>query len=120
MEVLMRATSRSPRRYRLDILARRVVAMMALTVIACSDGANVIAIPAETRLSFLVSNDLIAPISIAIDGSPYAILSRGSSTQLTVSSRSRLVWTSAKPKDVHGQQIVDDIGEVKIDVARIG
>jgi hypothetical protein len=73
--------------------------------------------PGEYPVRFDVSNSLQAPVAIRIDGVPYANLSGGASTNLTVSSRSRtLTWTSAKPMDSDGTPIPDDIPEVAISI----
>lgn len=71
-------------------------------------------------LRFVVSNQLAAPVTIAVDGTPIAGLQGGGSTGLTVSSAAQwLTWTSAKPMDSRGQPIPDDITEVRISVAGI-
>ena len=90
----------------------------ALLVVACSDGVT----PAQGDfpVRFLVSNALISPVTVSIDGTPYAILTSGKSTQLTVSSQAQwLTWTSAKPAGSDGQPFLDDIGEVKVPISGI-
>jgi len=72
--------------------------------------------PTEFTAQFIATNRLIAPVTILVDGSPYAILSRGTSTPLTLSSRARVTWTSAKPADAHGHMIPDQIGEIRVSV----
>lgn len=68
-----------------------------------------------------VVNNLIAPISISVDGVPIVGLQGGASSGVTVSSASKvLMWTSAKPVDTEGRLIADDIGEVKVAVATLG
>jgi hypothetical protein len=90
----------------------------ALLVVACSDGAT--SVQGDFVERFLVSNALIAPVTVSIDGTAYAILTSGKSTQLAVSSRAQwLTWTSAKPAGPDGQPFVDDIGEVKIPISGI-
>jgi hypothetical protein len=70
----------------------------------------------EFKVQFIATNRLIAPVTILVDGSPYAILSKGTSTPLTLSSRALVTWTSAKPADAHGQMIPDQIGEIRVSV----
>jgi hypothetical protein len=74
----------------------------------------------SARVTFGVSNSLVAPVTLSVDGMPYAIMTSGSSTTLTVSAEAQwLTWTSAKPKDADGNMIPDDIGQVRIAVAGI-
>jgi hypothetical protein len=90
----------------------------ALLVVACSDGAT--SAQGDFMVRFLVSNALIAPVTVSIDGTAYAILTTGKSTQLTVSSRAQwLTWTSAKPAGSDGLPFLDDIGEVRIPISGI-
>lgn len=71
-------------------------------------------------IRFQVTNALIAPVTVSIDGSPYAILSNGKATSITVPPRALwLSWTSAKPAGPDGAPIPDQIGEVKIAVSGI-
>jgi hypothetical protein len=77
--------------------------------------------PGVFLIHFQVTNDLIAPVTVAIDGTPVAILSSGKGAPLTVSSSAQwLTWTSAKPAGADGVPIPDHIGEVKIPVSGIG
>src|SRR5512146_909768 len=76
--------------------------------------------PGDFRIHSQVTNDLIAPLTVAIDGTRVAILSSGKGTSLTVSSSAQwLTWTSAKPAGADGVPIPDQIGEVKIPVSGI-
>lgn len=76
--------------------------------------------PGMSRATFTVSNSLIAPITLSVDGNPYAIITGGSTTSVTVPPNAQwLTWTSAKPKDAEGNRIPDDIGEVRVAVAGI-
>ena len=76
--------------------------------------------PGDFPIHFQVTNDLIAPVTVAIDGTPVAILSSGKGVPLTVSSSAQwLTWTSAKPAGADGVPIPDQIGEVKIPVSGI-
>ena len=85
---------------------------------ACS-GDSVI-VPAQTGpVTFRAANDLVAPVTVKVDGQPYLILSSGRSTQVTLPANTRLTWTSAKPADAHGQLIPDEIGEQTVDVSSI-
>lgn len=71
--------------------------------------------PAEFPVQLIISNRLVAPVSVAIDGTPLVGLQGGAGSAVTVSSRAQwLTWTSAKPMDARGQPIQDDIGEVKV------
>ena len=77
-------------------------------------------VPTQTGpVTFRAANDLIAPVTIKVDGQPYLILSSGRSTQVTLPANTRLTWTSAKPADAHGQMIPDEIGEQTVDVSSI-
>ena len=69
---------------------------------------------------FPVSNRLVAPVTISVDGVPSVVLQGGGSGNLTVSSTAQwLTWVSAKAVDSRGQLIPDDIGEVRISVSGI-
>lgn len=70
---------------------------------------------------FQVVNALLAPVTIAIDDTAYAILSNGKSIGLAVSPKAQwLTWTSSKPTDSTGVPILDDIGQVRVRVSGIG
>ena len=85
---------------------------------ACSGDS--VTVPLQTGpVTFRAANDLIAPVTIRVDGQPYVILSSGRSTQLTLPANTRLTWTSAKPADAQGQLIPDEIGEQTVDVSSI-
>lgn len=75
--------------------------------------------PQTGPVTFRAANDLVAPVTIKVDGEPYLILSPGRSTQVTLPANTRLTWTSAKPADAHGQMIPDEIGEQTVDVSSI-
>jgi len=92
--------------------------LVVLPLVACSGGSESMA-PSEFTVRFTATNDLLAPITFLVDGSPYAILSTGRSTGLTVSSKAHVIWISAKPADSRGQPIPDEIGEVSVSVAAI-
>ena len=86
---------------------------------ACK-GDGVTSVQGDFPVRFQISNALISPVTVSIDGTPYTILSNGKSIQLTVSSRAQwLTWTSAKAAGADGQPFPDDIGEVKIPVSGI-
>jgi hypothetical protein len=87
-------------------------------VTGCSGDATTMA-PAEFSVRFVATNDLLAPVTILVDGSPYAILNNGRSVNLNLSSKARVTWTSAKPADANGQMIPDQIGEVNVAVTAI-
>ena len=77
-------------------------------------------VPTQTGpVTFRAANDLIAPVTIRVNGEPYLILSFGRSTQVTLPANTKLTWTSAKPADAHGQMIPDEIGEQTVDVSSI-
>ena len=97
---------------------RLVVLPVAVLVAGCG-GDTSVAAPAEFNVRFVATNDLLAPVTILVDGSPYAILSNGKSVNLSLSSKARVTWTSAKPADANGQMIPDQIGEVNVAVTAI-
>ena len=89
-------------------------------VVGCQGADSTAAPTGAYRVTFAVSNLLIAPVTIFVDGNPYAVISGGSSMSLTVSADAQwLTWTSAKPKDANGNMIPDDIGIVRVSVAGI-
>ena len=70
---------------------------------------------------FVVTNRLLAPITVAIDDNVTAIITNGKTTGITAASSAQwLTWTSAKPADVHGAEIPDDIRKQRIGVPAIG
>ena len=74
----------------------------------------------DVPFRFQVTNALIAPVTVSVDGTPYAILNNGKGTSLTVPPRAQwLTWTSAKPAGPDGVAIPDQIGEVKIPISGI-
>ena len=75
--------------------------------------------PNDSSVTFTVANDLIAPVTITVGGSPYAILGSGGSMQMTLPANTRLVWTSAKPADSYGNKIDDQVGDITVSVAAI-
>jgi hypothetical protein len=77
-------------------------------------------LPTAFPVHFVVSNALLAPVTISIDGVQYAIIGHGRDAELSVLSTQMLTWTSAKPADAAGRLIPDDIGEVRVSVAGIG
>jgi len=87
-------------------------------VAACGDEGTMV--PTQTGpVTFRAANDLIAPVTVKVNGEPYLILSSGRSTQVTLPANTRLTWTSAKPADSQGQMIPDEIGEQTVDVSSI-
>jgi hypothetical protein len=95
------------------------LAVALLAVAACDDAAT--SVPADFRVRFLVSNALLSPVTVAVDGTAYFGLTSGKSSGLTASSTAEwLTWTSAKPTDSNGVPIPDDIGEVRIPMSGIG
>jgi hypothetical protein len=86
-----------------------------VVLVACGE-VTALPLPAEFNVRFVATNDLLAPVTILVDGSPYAIISYGRSVNLSLLSTARVTWTSAKPADVNGQMIPDQIGEVNVAV----
>jgi hypothetical protein len=69
-------------------------------------------------MRFEVTNALVAPVTLSVDGTPALILDGGSSSALTAPPGARtLTWTTAKPTDVRGTPIPDDIGDVRVPLA---
>lgn len=98
---------------------RRLTALLGvLPLLACGGASDSVA-PSEFTVRFTATNDLLAPVTFLVDGSPYAILSNGVSTGLVLSSKAHVTWISAKPADSHGQPIPDEIGEVTVSVPAI-
>lgn len=91
--------------------------LLILVLGACQGEAT--SAPNDSQVAFSVVNDLIAPVTITIDGSPYAIVGGGGSIQLRLPANTRLVWTSAKPADSHGNKIDDQVGDITVNVAAI-
>jgi hypothetical protein len=99
---------------------RSRVAIVLLALVAACGSARDMSGPAEFPVRLIVSNNLIAPVTMSVDGVPQLGLQSGKSSGLTVSSTAQwLTWTSAKPMDSDGKPIPDDIGEVKIAIAGI-
>jgi len=98
----------------------RIAATLVLIgLLSACDGDNVES-PADFPVQFAVVNNLIAPVSVQVDGAPLLGLLGGTSASLTVSSKSQWVtWTSSKPLDDAGVQIPDDIGEITQSVGGI-
>lgn len=93
---------------------------MLVAPIGGCDGARATS-TAAVPLRFLITNHLLAPVQVSVDGAPAIGLNSGASGGITVPSTAwSLTWTSAKPTDAEGHPIPDDIGEVKIAVAAIG
>jgi hypothetical protein len=103
-------------RHRLPLLS----ALLAVALLAaCGDGSGASG-PNTHQVSFVVTNDLVAPVTVAVDGTAQVILSSGGSAPITVPSTAQtLTWTSAKPLDSQRRQIPDDIGEVVVPISRI-
>jgi hypothetical protein len=92
------------------------LAVMGLTLVASCQSDRAMA-STEFPVRVVIQNELLAPVTISVDGTPHAGIRGGSSTGLTVSSTAQwLSWISAKPMDAHGQPIPDDINEVKVPV----
>jgi hypothetical protein len=102
--------------------ARALLAALLAVCAACGGGATDVPSTSTTEpLRFQVSNALIAPVVVRVDGDPLVILSAGASSGVGVRRSAQwLTWTSAKPTDVAGRPIPDDIGEVRMRVAGVG
>jgi hypothetical protein len=98
---------------------RFLPATIVVACVASCGGNGTTSLVDNSPVRFVVANDLIAPITILVDGSPYAILSTGGSSQLTVRPTAELTWTSAKPADANGEPIPDQIGLIRVTVPGI-
>ena len=99
-------------------LQRLGAPLFVLALAACGGAGDPMG-PTEFTVRFTATNDLLAPVTFLVDGSPYAILSTGRSTGLNLSSKAHVTWISAKPADAHGDPIPDQIGEVTVSVPAI-
>lgn len=94
--------------------------MLVLSLAAACAGARDTSGPAREPVRFIISNNLIAPVTVSVDGVPQVGLQGGKQSGLAVPASAQwLTWVSAKPMDSRGQPIPDDIGEVRIAVAAI-
>jgi len=98
------------------VLLRRVILTTIVTACVGCDSIDSVTNPdADFPITVTVSNKLVAPVTISVDGDAIIGLSGGASSQLTVSSKTQwLTWISAKPMDSEGHPIQDDLGEVKV------
>lgn len=95
-------------------------AVLLVLASACGDPAGVSDPSSAGIVRFLVTNHLGAPVTIAVDDTVAVILNSGASSGLAVSSAAQwLTWTSAKPTDISGMPITDDIGAVRLRVSGI-
>ncbi|MDB4914607.1 MAG: hypothetical protein JWM95_2251 [Gemmatimonadetes bacterium] len=87
---------------------------------SCSDPVAVSDQSSAGVVRFIVSNQLAAPVTIAVDDTFALILFSGASSGLAVSPSAQwLTWTSAKPTDTTGTPIADEIGAVRLRVSGI-
>ena len=96
--------------------------MIALVLCAGCDGdlASVSDHPGTGVVRFIVSNQLAAPVTIAVDDTVALILISGASGGLAVSPAAQwLTWTSSKPTESTGTPIADDIHTVRLSVSGI-
>src|SRR5258708_35162030 len=69
-------------------------------------------------IRFSLSNQLLAPVTLSVDGEPHVSLLGGGSANVAVPSTARwLSWTSAKPAGADRVPISHDLREVKVSVA---
>ncbi|HEU4994882.1 MAG TPA: hypothetical protein VFT29_08680 [Gemmatimonadaceae bacterium] len=92
-----------------------VGAILLIAQASACNGESVAGATAAIPETFTVFNNLIAPVTISLDGKPYLWVDAGGSTSFSMpSTTQRLTWVSAKPLDAHGTPIFDDIGSVTI------
>lgn len=102
------------------LVAAALAVVLVAPIVGC-DGGRTTSAPDVSPLRFLLTNHLVAPVEVSVDGVPAIGLKGGASAGITVPSTARsLTWTSAKPTDAEGHPIPDDLGEVKIAVGGIG
>jgi hypothetical protein len=95
------------------LVSRPTGALIAATLAACGGTTDPPRATGDAPVRFTVTNALIAPVTLRVDGAPMIILVGGSSSSVGVPrSAQRLTWVSAKPTDAAGRQIPDDIGEI--------
>jgi hypothetical protein len=95
--------------------------MLAAVAGGCESDSGTASGPVDSALRFVVTNQLLAPVVIAIDDTATLYLIGGQSGGLAVSRRAQwLTWTSSKPTDFSGTPIPDDIGKVTVRVSGIG
>jgi hypothetical protein len=95
-------------------------AILLVLVGGCGGAAGVTDHHVDPIVRFVVTNQLEAPVTIAIDDTVALILASGQHSGLAVSPTAQwLTWTSAKPTDSAGAQIPDGIGRVKLRVSGI-
>ena len=103
------------------MLSRNLV-VVAVTTFGAACGRSPVA-PEGTptfAIRFSLANQLLAPVTVAVDGVPHVALLGGGSTNVAVPATAKwLTWTSAKPSNAGGVPIPDDVGEVKIAVSGI-
>lgn len=88
-------------------------------VSSCSGGTPT-STPGDVRFRFAVTNDLIAPVTVAVDDTPVVILAGGAASPVAVRQSARqLSWISAKTTDASGRPIPDDLDTVRMSVGTI-
>ena len=99
---------------------RIIAAILVALVSGCASDQSTASGPGDSAVRFIVANQLLAPVTIAIDDTVSLILSNGQSSGMAVPRSAQwLTWTSAKPTDANGTPIPDDIGKVRIRVSGI-
>jgi hypothetical protein len=108
---------RSTRGRHRPVSLANLVMLTVVTLGAACDGRSTLSEASASPIRFSVSNQLIAPVTISVDGVPHVAMLGGGSANVAVPATAKWVsWTSAKPAGPDGVPIPDDIGEVKISV----
>ena len=101
-------------------IAAALAVVLVAPMIGC-DGGRATSPGDGSPLRFLITNHLVAPVEVSVDGVPAIGLRGGATAGIAVPSTAQsLTWTSAKPTDTEGRPIPDDLGEVKVAVGGIG
>lgn len=89
-------------------------------LLACGGDGRSTFEPGDGLVRFTVTNDLAAPITMSLDGSPYMGIAPGASSGVAIPvSARRLTWISAKTTDAAGTPIPDDIDTVVVSVGGV-
>src|SRR5436309_6982048 len=92
-----------------SIPSRNLVAMTLVTISAACGRTPVSPEAPGFTVRFSLSNQLLAPVTLSVDGVPHVGLLGGGRTNVGVPSTAKWVsWTSAKPAGPTGVPIPDD------------